>query len=222
MLKEQEYHWAIKVKLDILPCRANLHKWKLSRNKNCMKCRNTTETTHHVLNGCPWRLNKKLYTIRHNAIQDLIAEEITKRIENTSPSQNRNHDPNELILCDKVPLPEFSTSNLRPDLQLMKFIEDPQRKSNFMVDFKCPDTLTRDYRGTHRRNVEKYSGLVNNATEWNSSIETFIVSSNGVVPKCSLTALKSLEYSAREAQRTIARASFLAIKQSYKLLRKTI
>jgi hypothetical protein len=222
MLKEQEYHWAIKVKLDILPCRANLHKWKLSRNKNCMKCRNTTETTHHVLNGCPWRLNKKLYTIRHNAIQDLIAEEITKRIENTSPSQNRNHDPNELILCDKVPLPEFSTSNLRPDLQLMKFIEDPQRKSNFMVDFKCPDTLTRDYRGTHRRNVEKYSGLVNNATEWNSSIETFIVSSNGVVPKCSLTALKSLEYSAREAQRTIARASFLAIKQSYKLLRKTL
>ena len=68
----------------------------------------------------------------------------------------------------------------------MKFVEDRHRKSNFMVDFKCPDTLTRDYRGTHRRNVEKYRGLVNNATEWNSSIETFIVSSNGVVPKCSL------------------------------------
>ena len=77
---------------------------------------------------------------------------------------------------------------------LMKFVEDRHRKLNFMGDFKCPDTLTRDYRRTHRRNVEKYRGLVNNATEWNSSIETFIVSSNGVVPKWSLGALKSLEY----------------------------
>ena len=137
-------------------------------------------------------------------------------------THGKDCDPNEILLCDKVPLPEYSATNMRPDLQLLKFIDNPNKKSNFMVDIKCPEVLTVDYRGTHRRNVRKYGVLVNNAKGWNSRIETFIVSSNGVVPNCSLKALMSLELSRREAQRVIAKASFLAINQSYKLLSNTL
>ena len=219
MLKEKVYHWAIKVKLDILPCRGNLHQWGLSPNKMCLQCRHNNETTHHVLNACSGRLNYKLYTRRHNAIQDLIGEEVKLR---KSRTHGKDCDPNEILLCDKVPLPEYSATNMRPDLQLLKFIDNPNKKSNFMVDIKCPEVLTVDYRGTHRRNVRKYGVLVNNAIGWNSRIETFIVSSNGVVPNCSLKALMSLELSRREAQRVIAKASFLAINQSYKLLSNTL
>jgi hypothetical protein len=194
MLREKVFSWAVKAKLDLLPCRGNLFQWNLSRNKTCLKCRGRAETTHHVLNGCPWRLNAKLYTARHNAIQDLVANEVQQRSVRTNPCsvrEKRDFDPEEALLCDKSPFAEFSSSNLRPDLQLVKFMNDPVRKSNFMVDIKCPDVLSRDYRGTHRRNTQYYRALVNNVVNWTASIETFVVSSNGVVPMCSLRALQS-------------------------------
>ena len=219
MLNEKVYHWAIKVKLDILPCRSNLHKWKLSRSKRCCKCNHHNETTHHVLNGCKWRLNKKLYTVRHNAIQDLVVEELKLSV---TRKNSKSHDPNEVILVDSVPLPAFLTINLRPDLQVLKYIVVPNRKSNYMVDFKCPDTLSKEYRNIHRKNVAHYGRLMENARGWQSTMETFIVSSNGVEPMCSLRALTSLELPRREAQNVIAKASLLAIKESYKLLRNTL
>ena len=222
LLSEQEFKWAIKVKLDILPCKVNLKKWNLVQSKRCKKCKRRNETTHHILNGCKWRLNKNLYTVRHNAIQNLIVEEIKiaqEEVEKISNIKNIDY----IVLVDKEPLPEYKITNLRPDLQIIKKSSNPYRKSsNSILDVKCPDILSREYKNIHRRNVEKYSDLLRNDEKWTSTLETIIVTSNGVVPQCSLYALKSLNFETRKALKILSKLSILAIKQSFKVLKNTM
>ena len=103
----------------------------------CLMCRHPNETTHHVLNGCEARLGK--YAGRYDRVLDHLAEVAKMRSANKPDSES--YDPDEVILVDKVPLPEYMRINLRPDLQLMKFINNNNnnstRKSNFIVDINA-------------------------------------------------------------------------------------
>ena len=65
---------AIKARLSLLPTNFTLHIWNRENCPMCPFCRNHTESTAHLMNGC--REFHNFYNRRHNRIADKIADEI--------------------------------------------------------------------------------------------------------------------------------------------------
>ena len=86
-LTEQVLRFALNSLTDTLPHNANLHLWKRITTPACILCAER-QTLLHVLNACPYALNRKRYNDRHDAILTRICQ--------LSPSQSITADlPNQ-------------------------------------------------------------------------------------------------------------------------------
>ena len=77
---------------DTLPHNANLHLWKRIATPACILC-GERQTLLHVLNACPYALNRRRYNDRHDAILTCIRDFLAGQL---SPSQSITADlPNQ-------------------------------------------------------------------------------------------------------------------------------
>lgn len=70
-LPERVLSFALNSLTDTLPHNANLHLWKKVSSAACDLCGNP-QTLLHVLNSCPYVLEKRRYKDRHNSILEAI------------------------------------------------------------------------------------------------------------------------------------------------------
>ena len=98
---------------DTLPHRSNLKKWGKLLSDTCPLCKEGRQTLSHILNNCQKALNLRRYTIRHDAVLQVIHQSI------------RDHLPDQYSCT--VDLPEHGyhfpvhihpNNGLRPDIVL--------------------------------------------------------------------------------------------------------
>ena len=70
-LPERVLKYALNSLTDTLPYSASLHLWKKLPSPACRLC-GQRQTLLHVLNACPYALQKRRYNTRHNAILQAI------------------------------------------------------------------------------------------------------------------------------------------------------
>ena len=138
--------FASKAAMDVLPTRANLCRWKVACNSNCLKC-NVKETLHHVLNHCDTLLKAGLYKWRHDSVLQHIFESL--------PQGTWSH-----IIVDlpghTYRLPFHTDSAWRPDLVLLD-----QEHHVHIIELTVP--FESNFGGAHERKTAKYAPLVESA-----------------------------------------------------------
>ena len=91
-LTEKVLRFALNSLTDTLPHNANLHLWKRITTPACILC-GKRQTLLHVLNACPYALNRRRYNDRHDAILMRIRNFLAGQL---SPSQSITADlPNQ-------------------------------------------------------------------------------------------------------------------------------
>ena len=99
-LPERVLSFALNSLTDTLPHNSNLHLWKKIPSTSCNLC-GQQQTLIHVLNACPYALEKRRYNDRHNAILvDLIPA--SQHITADLPSHSHTF-PQQIVCTDSRP-----------------------------------------------------------------------------------------------------------------------
>jgi hypothetical protein len=98
-LKQHEYHFALRARLNLTPTNATLARQKISNNECCRHCRQR-ETLPHVLNHCNYNMDRIRY--RHDGILERIRK----------ATEHGNRD-NKVIINQK---PLGYEANVKPDI----------------------------------------------------------------------------------------------------------
>jgi hypothetical protein len=210
LLTSRQYSWAIKAHTNLLPVRWNLHQWGLAENKTCQWCKSATETTLHALNACDQRLRKGLYNKRHNDILDILYE---------ASWEKATGKPKSSVTKDSTLSPELTVSALRPDLTTY----DYAKKICRIVDVKCPYP-GRQLQRTHTRNFGKYGRFIHPARRkhWEMTVNTYVVSSTGIVYGATAKSLDKLGFNKRESKKILEQTVIAGIKGCYKSISPTL
>jgi len=210
LLTSRQYSWAIKAHTNLLPVRWNLHQWGLAENKTCQWCKSATETTLHALNACDQRLRKGLYNKRHNDILDILYE---------ASWEKATGKPKSSVTKDSTLSPELTVSALRPDLTTYDYAEKICR----IVDVKCPYP-GRQLQRTHTRNFGKYGRFIHPARRkhWEMTVNTYVVSSTGIVYGATAKSLDKLGFNKRESKKILEQTVIAGIKGCYKSISPTL
>ena len=72
-LSEDQWKFALKARLDVLPTRANLQRWGIVEDATCQRCHKGKETIAHVLCHCP--CNEAEMVARHNRVANRLVKE---------------------------------------------------------------------------------------------------------------------------------------------------
>ena len=108
-LPERVFKFALNALTDTLPHNCNLHLWKKLPSASCNLC-GQQQSLLHVLNACPYALEKRRYNDRHDGILESIYIFLKKLL---PPSQNVTADlPN---LQYSFPQ-QIARTDSRPDL----------------------------------------------------------------------------------------------------------
>ena len=129
----EDWHYLHRARLDLLPLRGYV--WSSPPNQPCRRCgdRNSKENAFHLLNNC--KLNMPLYTRRHNAVLDILANLLTKT--GFEPAINRQTDG-----CE-----------LRPDVELSI------SGSRVLIDVRVSYDLAQNLEKARDEKVAKYKEL---------------------------------------------------------------
>ena len=144
-LTEQVLRFALNSLTDTLPHNANLHLWKRITTPVCILCVER-QTLLHVLNACPYALNRKRYNDRHDAI--------LTRIRQLSPSQSITADlPNQPYSFPQ----HVVCTDSRPDIVVW------DRSGITIIELTVPFELCVD--SAEARMTKRYTELLGNCRD---------------------------------------------------------
>ena len=113
-LPERVLSFALNSLTDTLPHNSNLHLWKKIPSTSCNLCRQQ-QTLIHVLNACPYALEKRRYNDRHDAIlaciHNFLVDLIPASALLTSPA---THTPSHSRLCARTAVQTLSSGISHP------------------------------------------------------------------------------------------------------------
>ena len=78
---------------DTLPSQANLHRWRLEANAECLLCKDSVGSLDHVLAGCRRALADGRYRFRHDNVLRALAEVIEARLGNANAASVTDRPP---------------------------------------------------------------------------------------------------------------------------------
>ena len=108
-LPERVFKFALNSLTDTLPHNANLHLWRKLPSPSCKLC-GQRQTLLHVLNACPYALQKRRYNTRHDAILQAIYAFLVKHLPSTTSVTADLHD-------QEYTFPQqIATTDTRPDI----------------------------------------------------------------------------------------------------------
>ena len=216
-MSDKMVKFVLKGRLNLLPTGELLDK----RNPNapqhvCPKCHDAThkDSLMHRLNGCRATMNQM--TVRHNAVQKVIKDEISNKYRVPVKS-------NCTVRIGNRTLPQRSAV-LKPDLWF-EYNNEVQ-----LVEFTVPyGDMTTDTQGNrisslkskYNEKVSKYSDLlldIKNTFNKEAKLTVIVVSSLGVIPNKTTKAIQDLlQLSKKNLQRVVRRIVYEAIRGSYLL-----
>jgi hypothetical protein len=174
-LKEHEYHFALRARLNLIPTNATLTRQRLSNDARCRHCKQQ-ETLPHVLNHCPYNMDRVRQ--RH----DTILERIRKATE------HGNRDKK--VLVNQKP-PGYN-DNIKPDLVVL----DEQTKTATIVDLVIPfeDFHNNAFSKAHELKVAKYTELADwyRSRGYETQLDAIIYGSLGAIYHANLHVLTTL------------------------------
>jgi hypothetical protein len=134
----------------VLPTAANLNRWKITSDPNCLLCKtNLPQTNKHVLANCPSPIALNRYTERHDEILQILYLWIQSVI-----------SPDQQVLVDLKNENNMSTNilfnNLRPDLAILD-----EHTVNILELTICHES---NLRKSKAYKLNKYRSLANDAT----------------------------------------------------------
>ena len=129
----EDWRYLHRARLDLLPLRGYV--WSTPPNQPCRRCgdRRDKENAFHLLNHC--KLNMPLYTKRHNAVLDILANLLTKA--GLNPTINRKTEGSEL----------------RPDVELAI------SGSRVLIDVRVSYDVAQNLEQAREEKVAKYKEL---------------------------------------------------------------
>ena len=71
-LPSEAMKFSLNASLNTLPTNANLQLWGKRSSDTCILCRSSRQTLEHILNNCPKALELHWYSIRHDAVLNII------------------------------------------------------------------------------------------------------------------------------------------------------
>ena len=106
--------FCVRARLNIIPTNFNIFIWNRLHDPKCCLCQHRTESTAHVLNGCP--ILKNFYSARHNRIVDKILEFV-------KPLKRRFRSYKDKLINTIIPTIDFSEIiHRRPDIVVIDMI----------------------------------------------------------------------------------------------------
>ena len=72
-LPSEAFKFVLNASLGSLPTNASLHLWGKKASDTCSLCHGSRQTLLHVLNDCPVAMELRRYSIRHDAVLEVIA-----------------------------------------------------------------------------------------------------------------------------------------------------
>jgi potassium voltage-gated channel Eag-related subfamily H protein 8 len=204
-LPERVFKFALNSLTDTLPHNSNLHLWKKITSPACNLC-GQRQTLLHVLNACPYALEKRRYNDRHDAILESIHAYLAKQLPS---SQNVMADlPNQQYSFPQ----QIACTDTRPDIVVW------DETSITIMELTVPFELSIDTAVTRKRS--RYSELLNTckARGYAANLLTVEVGSRGFVHATSFDSLFSV-FPANRSEREMLERDVVrkSIEQSYKI-----
>ena len=158
------------------------------------------------------KVNYPLMTVRLNAVLRVLASHLKKV------------NPKASITIDSTAGRDISGSRLRPDI-IQVGLKGNHKSA--ILDVKCPFPFRENDKGSFvdrcdARNLEKYANLAQRHKGKYGScfLGSIIVPSVGPIPKATLSALKSVGFSDREATKTLREMSIALVRANVKFNRR--
>ena len=205
----RQRRFQIKAQAGSIACASNMHRWKYSSSPACTQCGCATETTLHVLNGCPTRLN--YYSERHDAVLKVLTCEL---------SQGRPGDCSLELRVDQAPNAEVVRTNQRPDIIQKLALRGGTPHVTNLVDLKCPFPQADFLSTVDSANLTKYEHIraaYQQQTAGRVNLRTLIIPSVGPVPVSVKDVLTELGIRARSCAKVARLMAAAAVKANAKL-----
>ena len=163
-----------------LPTGNNLLQWGKRTSDKCKQCK-STETTCHVLNGCPVSLEQGRFTWRHdniiNYILGCLDETKFDVFTDLAGSTTDNGGTIPVTIC---------ITTLRPDITVL----DKKNKTFNIFELTCP--LEPNIQKRHIEKTNKYSHFLTDITCLTPAVTCFEVGSRGYISPENQSRLKSI------------------------------
>ena len=178
-LPERVFKFALNSLTDTLPHNANLHMWKKLPSPSCNLC-GQHQTLIHILNACPYALEKRRYNARHDAILQSIYNFLVKHL---PPTMSITVD-----LCDQQYAfsQQIAITDSRPDIAVWD-------KTNItLIELTVPFETCTD--SAIRRKRHRYQDLLSDckANGYSANLLTVEVGSRGFLHCNSFNSLYDL------------------------------
>ena len=207
-LPSEAFKFVLNASLGSLPTNVNLHLWGKKASDTCSLCHGSRQTLLHVLNNCLVAMELRRYSIRHNAVLEVIASFV------------KAHLPSHYSIfidssSDTYTFPHHIVpTNLWPDIVWWS----DEKKELWLFELTISfETLVEDAR---RRKTAKYHDLVEAglAAGYRSKLITVEVGSRGMVDVSDFTALRyALDASKKEFSAMTTQVICTAILESFKI-----
>ena len=178
-LPPEAFKFVLNASLRSLPTNANLHLWGKKASDACSLCHGARQTLAHVLNNCPVAMNLRRYSIRHDAVLEVIASFVKKHL--PSYYSISIDSPSNIYTFPH----HITPTDLRPDIVWW----NDEKKELWLFELTISfESLVEDAR---RRKRAKYHDLVEagRAAGYKSELITVEVGSRGMVGVSDFAAL---------------------------------
>ena len=192
-LPPEVFKFVLNASLHSLPTNANLHLWGKKASDACSLCHGSRQTLVHVLNNCPVTMDLRRYSIRHDAVLEVISCFV------------KTHLPSHYCISidspyDSYTFPHHITpTNLWPDIVWWS----NEKKELWLFELTISfESLVEDAR---RRKRAKYHDLVEagRAAGHKSELITVEVGSRGMVGVSDFAALGNVLDASRKELSTM-------------------
>ena len=181
-LPSEPLKFALNASLNTLPTNANLHTWGKKPSDVCPLCQGGRQSLLHVLNNCPVAMELRRYSVRHDAVLQVIGDFIKAHL---LPHYSITID----IPSESYRFPHHITPTcLRPDIVWWS----DQRKELWLFELTVSfESLVADARARKRA---KYHDLVEagRAAGYKTELITVEVGSRGMLGSSDFDALREV------------------------------
>ena len=204
-LPERVFKFALNSLTDTLPHNANLHLWKKLPSPACNLCGHR-QSLLHVLNACPYTLEKRRYNTRHDAILQAIYAFLVKHL---PPTKSVTAD-----LCDqRYTFPQqIATTDTRPDITVW------DEMAITLIELTVPFEVCT--KSAIQRKRQRYHGLLEDCREngYTANLPTIEMGSRGFLHCSSFDSLYRLVPSRRREQEALeAEIVRACLQESYRI-----
>lgn len=202
VLPPSVYSFSIKSRLDLLPTKNNLLKWKKSSTSMCVNCGNC-ETIHHILSGCPAYMSKR---------RDLHAK-VLNRLSKTILYNNKSSTTK--ITFDRA-ISDVPGDRSRPDI----VIRDDATKEIKIVDLAITSQNGKDFLQKARdQKIEKYKHIQEHFERqgYNTYLDAIVFGSMGAMDKHTIDVIKKCGSTTKYTFRMVKFITTDILRNSYQI-----